>query len=273
MTSTNPDLTSPFGKYLPSLLQRAVLALIRIPPLYRGTLRPFWVRVLNFLRAGPVDVVSVYGKFRVYPTTNLVESALLLHPHYNQEEIDFLKQGLPTDGVFVDIGAKIGLYSVALANFLGPQGRVVAIEPKRICSDRLRYNCEASGIKNCSVQPYAVGDYTGRANLNMLKSDLAIVNTVRVDAAGAIPVRPLLDILAPTGITRIDALKIDIEGYEYAALAPFFRDAPRQLWPRAVSMEHLGEKDNVVQLLAANGYTACGRTRNNAQFRRTGSVD
>jgi len=273
MDVITPDLASPFGKYRPALLQRALLALIRVPPLYRGSLRPFWVRILNLVRPGPVDVDSVYGKFRVHPTTNLVESALLLHPHYNKEEMDFLQAELPRDGVFLDIGANIGLYSVAMANFLGPQGKVIAIEPNRICSDRLRFNCEANGIKNCSIHSFAVGDYTGRANLNMLENDLAIVHTVRDDAAGEIQVRPLLDILAPTGITRIDALKIDIEGYEHAALAPFFRNAPKSLWPKAVSMEHLGEKDNVVKLLADCGYTACGRTRNNAQFRRTGKGD
>ena len=103
------DPSQRFGDFAPSLGQKLVLALIRIPPLYRGSLRPFWVRVLNALRGGPVDVTSAFGRFRVYPTTNLVDSALLIHPCYNQAEITFLREGLREGGTFVDIGANIGL--------------------------------------------------------------------------------------------------------------------------------------------------------------------
>ena len=98
-----------FGFFTPSLLQRLLLSLTRIPPLYRGSLRPTWAKIINLLRSGPVDVSSTYGNFRVYPTTNLVDSAILLHPAYNKEELDFLKKGLPDSGTFVDIGANIGL--------------------------------------------------------------------------------------------------------------------------------------------------------------------
>jgi hypothetical protein len=74
-----------------------------------------------------VDVTSAFGRFRVYPTTNLVDSALLIHPCYNQAEIAFLREGLREGGTFVDIGANIGLYSVALGNTLRASGRVVSI--------------------------------------------------------------------------------------------------------------------------------------------------
>jgi hypothetical protein len=90
-----------FGSFAPSLLQRLVLGLTRIPPLYRGSLRPTWAKIINLLRSGPVDVGSTYGNFRVYPKTNLVDSAILLHPAYNKEVLDFLKNGLPDAGLFL----------------------------------------------------------------------------------------------------------------------------------------------------------------------------
>jgi hypothetical protein len=43
--------------------------------------------------------------------------------------------------------------------------------------------------------------------------------------------------LAGEGIDTIDALKIDVEGFEDVILAPFFRDAPPHLWPRLVIIE------------------------------------
>jgi hypothetical protein len=48
---------------------------------------------------------------------------------------------------------------------------------------------------------------------------------------------PLLAIVQVAGRTRIDAMKIDVEGYEDRVLIPFFREAPSYLWPRRILME------------------------------------
>ena len=256
--------THEFGTLAPSLGQRLLLALIRIPPLYRGSLRPFWVRVLNALRAGPVDVTSAFGRFRVYPTTNLVDSALLIHPCYNQEEIAFLQAGLSKGGTFVDIGANIGLYSVALGNSLRTTGRVVSIEPNPICVERLRANLRFNDLPVADVFPVAAGDSPGRGHLIVDRDDLAIARTVRDATGGDFEIRTLTDILDQAGVDAIAALKIDVEGFEMAALGPFFRNAPRTRWPRRLCIEHLGEKSDVLAMLADAGYRLERNTRNNA---------
>ena len=46
-------------------------------------------------------------------------------------------------------------------------------------------------------------------------------------------------ILADAAVDHVDALKIDIEGFEDRVLTPFFKDAPQGLWPRAIVIEHL----------------------------------
>lgn len=261
------DPARSFGAHAPDLGQRLLLGLIRIPPLYRGSLRPFWVKVLAGLRAGPVDVRSRYGDFRVYPTTNLVDSAILIHPSYNRAEIDFLKDGLPVGGTFVDIGANIGLYSVALGNHLKPAGRVISVEPNPICVERLRVNLALNGLPLTGVFPVAAGDEPGRGHLVVDRDDLAIARTVRDAEGGQFEIRTLLSILKDAGVTSVDALKIDVEGFEMAALGPFFRDAPRSLWPRRICIEHLGEKSDIMRLLAEIGYRNAGDTRNNSLLR------
>ncbi len=253
-----------FGDLRPSLLQRIALGLVRIPPLYRGSLRPMWVRLLNALRAGPVDVESAFGRFRVYPTTNLVDSALLIHPCYNKEEIDFLKGGTGPGGSFVDVGANIGLYSVALGNFLKPGGKVVAIEPNPVCVERLRRNLALNGLESARVFDVGVGDFDGKARLVVLRNDLAIAHIVRDDAGGDFAVRQLLSILDDAGLQTIDALKIDVEGFERAALEPFFRAAPRSRWPKRICMEHLHDNDVMAGILRECGYREVKSTRNNS---------
>lgn len=256
--------TSPFGHYRASAWQRGVIALTRIPPLYRGSLRPAWVKLLNWLRPGPVDVASQYGLFRVYPTTNLVDSALLLHPNYNQVEIDFLKAGLAQDSAFVDIGANIGLYSVALGKQLAGGGRVISIEPNPVCCERLKYNLAVNKLSNVTLFPVAVGDFSGRARLKIHNNDLAIAQTIRDDAGGDFEVRPLLAILDEAGVQQIAAMKIDIEGFEQAALEPFFKSAPARRWPGRICIEHLGDKVEVMALLQRCGYRLVKNTRNNS---------
>jgi FkbM family methyltransferase len=258
------DPSHRFGTFAPSFGQKLVLAFIRIPPLYRGSLRPFWVRVLNALRGGPVDVTSTFGCFRVYPTTNLVDSALLIHPCYNQDEITFLREGLREGGTFVDIGANIGLYSVALGNSLGASGRVVSIEPNPICVERLRANLRFNNLPDANVFPVAAGDSPGRGHLIVDHDDLAIARTVRDATGGDFEIRTLTDILDQAGVNAIAALKIDVEGFEMAALGPFFRNAPRARWPQRICIEHLGEKSDVMTMLAEAGYQLERRTRNNA---------
>lgn len=256
--------TPAFGELQPTLLQRIALCLIRIPPLYRGSLRPLWVRLLNTLRPGPVDVESTFGKFRLYPTTNLVDSALLIHPCYNKEEIEFLKAGTGPGGSFVDVGANIGLYSVALGNFLKPGGKVIAIEPNPVCVDRLRLNLAFNGLNPEGVFDVGVGDFDGKAKLVVLHNDLAIAHIVRDDLGGNFAVRQLLSILDDADLQTIDALKIDIEGFERAALEPFFRAAPRSRWPKRICMEHLHDNGVMAGILRECGYREVKNTRNNS---------
>jgi len=263
--------TEPFGTYRPSRAQRAVLGLTRVPPLYRGSFRPTWVRVLNRLRAGPLDVTTCYGRFRIHPTTNLVDSALMLHPAYNREEIDFLKEGVTQGGTFVDVGANIGLYTVALAGHLRGAGRVVAIEPNPVCVERLQTNVALNSFPQVRIFPVGVADFTGRARLVILENDLAIAHIVRDDERGDFKVRTLLDILDEAGVQSVSALKIDVEGFELAALGPYFASTPRSRWPGRLCSEHLLDSGGVLEVLRRCGYRLVKNTRNNSLFLLEGS--
>jgi len=261
------DVSSAFGRYRLTGLQQAVLKVARLPVLCRGWARPSWTRLLNWIRPGAMDLDDRGVRFRLYPKTNLIENGILLRKDYNLAEIEFLKQGLPgSNPVFVDIGANIGLYTLRIAKYLeGGDGKVIAIEPNPSTLERLNFNIDANKFDNVAVHAVAVGDYHGSATLNINKEDLAIVNTVQ-DDDGEITVVPLEEILKAEQVDHIDALKIDIEGYEYRALSPFFNRCARDLWPRRISIEHLGDKSDIEKLLREIGYRFLGKTRCNAFY-------
>jgi hypothetical protein len=55
----------------------------------------------------------------------------------------------------------------------------------------------------------------------------------------AYPTTTLLAALTRHGVEHLDVLKIDIEGMEDEVLLPFFREAPRSLWLKAILGEHI----------------------------------
>ena len=58
-----------------------------------------------------------------------------------------------------------------------------------------------------------------------------------------VPSLRLQRILDDAGVSHVDALKIDVEGFEDRVLTGFFKEAPPSLWPRAVVIEHLSRNE------------------------------
>ena len=81
-----------------------------------------------------------------------------------------------------------------------------------------------------------------------------------------VPALRLQRILGEAGVSRVDALKIDVEGYEDRVLTGFVAQAPEPLWPRAVVIEHLSRNEwqnDCIADMRARGYTEAGKTRSN----------
>ena len=79
--------------------------------------------------------------------------------------------------------------------------------------------------------------------------------------------RPLTALLQAEGLTRVDALKIDIEGRELSVMEAFFGEAPDELWPTLITTEFeetAGHRD----LRERNGYGALLKTKLNLVMER-----
>jgi FkbM family methyltransferase len=270
LTPANDPSPAPFGAFAPNAAQRAILSLAQRSRLKRGAFRPMLSRLLNLLRTGPIDIRYQAAAFRFYYQTSATERGALLNPDYNIEELDFLRAHTPKGGVFVDVGSNAGTYALPLAHHVGPQGRVIAVEPHPIMVARLAFNQAASGSGNVALIAAAAGDADGEL---MIETDHENYGASHVypDASARseairVPAMRLLSILRNQDVTKIDSLKIDVEGYEDRVLVGFFRDAPATLWPRAIAIEHLSRDDWVDDCLAdmlMRGYVETGKTRSN----------
>ena len=129
-----------------------------------------------------------------------------------------LQAYLPSDGVFVDVGANVGLYTCTMATHVYPSGHVFAIEPVPANVEALQRNVHLNQLGNVSIHPVALSDRAQRLELfapaghrgggsgSISANKLA----AGVPIASAHAVR-LDDVFEGA---RLDAIKIDVEGHE-----------------------------------------------------------
>lgn len=262
-----PAQGASFGAWAPTPVQKLILVLAHHTPLGRGRGRRLAAAMLRRLRDGPIDYTLGGSPFRFDIRDNSTDRQSLLHPGYNREEFEFLADTMGEGGVFVDIGANVGFFSVKLAARCGAGCRVIAIEPNPVVLERLRFNTDAMRDR-ITVVDQAAGRAEGVARF---QSGATNLGESRFDANGEIEVqvRPLQSILQSQGVTRVDALKIDVEGFEDDVILPFFATAPKTLWPKRIVIEFTARadwKDDCIACLQDCGYVLSSKTRGNMLF-------
>jgi FkbM family methyltransferase len=269
ITAANDPASPPFGAFVPTRAQAAIISLAHRSRLKRGAFRPMLSRLVNLLRAGPVDVQYQGASFRFHHQASATERGALFNPDYNLDELDFLRAHVPTGGVFVDVGANVGTYAMVLARHVGTSGKVIAIEPHPVIHARLSFNRAASGVGQVTLLAAAAGPSDGELLIETDGDNLGashVVSGTPSSSAIKVPSLRLERILAEASVSKVDALKIDVEGFEDRVLTGFFRDAPQALWPRAVVIEHLSKEEWLSDCIAdmvTRGYRETGKTRSN----------
>lgn len=134
--------------------------------------------------------------------------------------IQFLAHALPEGGLFLDIGANIGVYSASLWRVRGPGIRGVAFEPIPSTQEILRSTFELNGVP-FAIETAAVSDVAGELTLSgyghgmnnfWVKHDDGQHPTLKV------PTIPLDEWTAGDPQRVPGAIKIDVEGHELAVL-------------------------------------------------------
>ncbi len=266
-SAVDADEMLPFGTFAPDVRQRLLIGLAKRSFLSRGLFRRSLARAVTGNSGRPVDVSFRGCAYRLRGENNLIELGILLRPDYNAADIDFLLSGSCEGDCFVDVGANIGLYTLPLAQRAGPSGKVVAIDANPLMARRLAWNAAASGLANIDVVNCAVSDREGKGVLTIRKADVAIVAVEEVED-GPVPVRTLAAILDDSGLNRLHGLKIDIEGHEDKALAPFIRTAAAGRLPRRIVIERApaGDYPACEAAFAERGYRRVGQSRNTSFF-------
>jgi FkbM family methyltransferase len=144
-----------------------------------------------------------------------------------------LRVELKRGATFLDVGANIGVFTTLGANLVGPEGRVIAIEPIARNAELIERACRSNGFAQVRVIRGAASDREGEI---VLRTSATTSNAATPAAAGerlladgsiaqAVPAIVLDDALA--GLERLDLVKIDVEGMEPCALRGLARTLER----------------------------------------------
>jgi FkbM family methyltransferase len=147
-----------------------------------------------------------------------------------RREVRFLRREVKPGMVVFDLGANLGFYTKLLAGLVETTGRVHAFEP-----DPLSYGILArrtAKLGNVDGNWTAAGDHTGRITLYCHRSNRAdnrVHPSLGDETAEAVevPLTTLDDYCDARRISRIDAVKIDVQGAEMAVLKGFERTLGR----------------------------------------------
>jgi FkbM family methyltransferase len=164
----------------------------------------------------------------------------------------------------LDVGANIGLTTLALAARVGPTGRVHAFEPNPELVVLLERSLRHNRVTNARLHAVALGAAAGRLDLhvpprNAGEGSLARNREVPGCRRVSVPVRTLTEVMEEEGIGAVRLVKIDVEGFELQVLQgalPILAARP----PAAILFE-LNERtapeirdEPVIRLLDDHGY-------------------
>jgi FkbM family methyltransferase len=154
--------------------------------------------------------------------TEHIQQQLFWYGYYEKELGDLLKKTIKPGDVFLDLGANIGYFSLLVANN-SPSAKVISFEPVRGLFQNMNENISLNNIKNILTVNAAVGEISEEKELFVSASDNLGMSSFHQPGnysgkTEKVKVVAIDDWFKTSGLSRIDIIKLDIEGSELAAL-------------------------------------------------------
>jgi len=276
MTHPAKSLPLPYGAFPLSPLRSMFLrGAQHMPNSWLGKRLALVMRRLTLCcrRDQPVDAQADGFRLRVHTADNVSERKFLFMPQFvDTVERAYLSAHLTPGGVFVDIGANAGIYTLSAARTAAQLAgaRVIAVEANPVMAERLAFNVATNDFDGVvTLLRIALSDHAGTVEFTISSTNLGESGII----AGAgqrieVPCDTLLNVLAQQQVRALDGIKIDVEGAEDIILVPFFTQAPHSLLPRFVIIENPKGlwRSDLLGLMASKGYCLHSRERMNSIY-------
>jgi len=141
----------------------------------------------------------------------------------NEVAVRICESWTDREAVVLDVGANIGFTSSMFANEV-PSGHVYGFEPSPQVFPRLNETLALNGFTNCSTYQLGMGKEPGALAFYDDPGSASASHIVSGDNAYNVPttsieVSTIDAFVKKEGLTRVDMIKIDVEGFELDVLA------------------------------------------------------
>lgn len=211
-----------------SNVSQQILPLHRVADLARGEFEDACRALASPIYLGnETALCRIIGRYKLYVSTHDdgFSANVLLDGYWESWLTRFMARRVQPGATVVDVGANYGYYSLLLADLVGPEGNLHAVEPNPDAAALLRRSILLNGFAaRTQIWEAAAGARSGGTamlavperepkNAAVIQDGQALPpETVRHEVA----VRALDELLAQSA--RIDFIKIDAEGAEEAII-------------------------------------------------------
>jgi FkbM family methyltransferase len=143
---------------------------------------------------------------------------------HHKEMVPVFARFVPKGAVVLDVGAHAGQFAKIFSRLAGPTGRVYAFEPGTYARSILRIALHMNRVRNVAVVPMGLGAAPSLATMTIPVKrkgsyGFGLSHLGRIDRAGearqeAIAVTTIDAFAQEVGLSRLDFIKADIEGWE-----------------------------------------------------------
>jgi len=181
----------------------------------------------------PASQIALYscrhGSLLHNPQDQTIGASLSEYGEWAEEELFLLWHLIDRDHTVLDLGANVGTHALAFSRFVGPAGRVVAIDAHpvafRLLTLNLLMNDVSGAIPICAVVSNTSGSRLVVLDTPQLQRNLGATTFVGGNtpfcgelARGGVSVPVAVTTIDALNFDRCDLIKIDVEGMELEAL-------------------------------------------------------
>ena len=170
----------------------------------------------------PGNPVLIQGSQMILAPSGSFAPIDLVRDRFETGTTKVFEETLKPGNCVLDIGANVGYFTLLAARLVGPEGKVYAFEPEPSNYEVLVKNLGLNGYMNVETIPKAVSSEKGEAQLILsgLDSGFHSLAHLNLPERGTVSVETITidSFLEERGWPHVDLIKMDIEGWEIAAL-------------------------------------------------------
>jgi len=197
------------------LLVRAARVLYRSMPLHavRKLMYGAYARAVRNRRT----IATIDGIVFDLDLGELIDISLYLQ-QYEPDVTAAIERFTRPGMTIVDIGANIGAHALRFAKLAGPSGKVIAFEPTDFAFAKLERNIALNSFANVKPVKLALSDAPAPAQQVNFRSSWRTDGS-RKDGPSTVAFERLDDWAARNELSRVDLMKIDVDGNEFPLVA------------------------------------------------------